>query len=290
MDEILSPQIDIIFRKIFGTENNIEYLKDFLQAVLGFDDEEFTGLKITDPHQLPSTPKGKLSILDVKVITASGKRLNVELQVLPNPEMKSRITYYLSKMVTDQLQNGMHYHELQRSICIVVTSFNLIENTDQYHTVFRMMEQNQHFSFNDLTEIQVLDMTKIPQNENDELTNWLRFIRAKKKEEFEMAAQASPVIQEAYAYLVELSADEKIRLIAEEELKLQRDEYARMTGSKREGRIEGEAIGLAKGKVEGRAEVARNLARLGMDVETISKATGLDPIQIDEILSEITED
>ncbi|MDR1928270.1 MAG: Rpn family recombination-promoting nuclease/putative transposase [Oscillospiraceae bacterium] len=285
MQEILTVRTDVVFRRLFGTENNIKFLKDFLQAVLAFDDQEFVGLKITDPHQLPDTPKGKLSILDVKVITASGKHLNVELQVLQNPEMKSRITYYLSKMVTEQLSSGKHYDELKRSICIVVTNFNIIKETEQYHTIFRMLEQNEHFVFNDLTEIQVLDLTKIPASVSDELTNWMRFIKAEKKEEFEVAAQASPVIQEAYAYLVELSADEKVRLIAEEELKMQRDEYARMTGSRREG----EAIGMAKGKAEGKAEIVRNMAYRGMAVTDIVDMTGLDATQVDEILQGIAE-
>ena len=41
------------------------------------------------------------------------------------------------------------------------------------------------------------------------------------------------------------------------------------------GRAEGEAKGKAEGRAEGREMTARNLLSLGIDVETISKATGL---------------
>ena len=57
----------------------------------------------------------------------------------------------------------------------------------------------------------------------------------------------------------------------------------------REGPRSGLEQGLAKGLEEGRAaeklEVARNFLRLGVDVETISKATGLSV----EVLSEMQD-
>ncbi|MDR1943623.1 MAG: hypothetical protein LBQ19_02265, partial [Synergistaceae bacterium] len=49
-----------------------------------------------------------------------------------------------------------------------------------------------------------------------------------------------------------------------------------------EGRAEGKAEGIAEGKAEALAKVALNLLRAGVDVDTISKGTGLS---VDEIKS-----
>ncbi|MDR3313520.1 MAG: hypothetical protein LBS96_03575 [Oscillospiraceae bacterium] len=98
-----------------------------------------------------------------------------------------------------------------------------------------------------------------------------------------MAANTSPLIREAYAYLAELSEDEENRLLAEARLKAQRDEYSRVTGARKEGLEQGLEQGLLKGK----AEVARNLALAGMDVATIAALTGLDAVQLDALLQGI---
>jgi predicted transposase/invertase (TIGR01784 family) len=265
-------------------------LKDFLKAVLGLPDSEFEKITIVDPHLRQEGPADKLGILDVKVETASGSKLAIEIQVKNVREMRPRICYYLANMLTDQLGPKAKYTELKRAICIVITDFSLVTESEKCHTTFQMREVGEHFPFSDLLEIDVLDLTKTSSEKNKNLANWLNFIRAEREEEFEMAAQASPVIQEAYTYLRELSADEEARLLYEARLKAQRDEWSRLDEALEKGEAKGRAEGEAHGLAKGKAEVARNLARLGMDVEMISKATGLDAVQIDEILSEIAAD
>ena len=103
--------------------------------------------------------------------------------------------------------------------------------------------------------------------------------------------------------IASMSKEERMRY--DESIKVYRDQLAVMEFERNKGLAEGRAEGLAKGKAEGRAEglaegraeglakgkaeglaeglsegkesVARNLKRMGMDVETIVKATGLDP-------------
>ena len=46
---------------------------------------------------------------------------------------------------------------------------------------------------------------------------------------------------------------------------------------------EGMAQGKAEGMAEGKEEIARNLKQMGMDVQTIVQATGLDQEVIDKL-------
>ena len=60
--------------------------------------------------------------------------------------------------------------------------------------------------------------------------------------------------------------------------------------AKHEGLIEGIAIGRAEGRAEGEAtgvtKVARQMLLMGMDTDTIGKATGLTPEQIEALREE----
>lgn len=101
--------------------------------------------------------------------------------------------------------------------------------------------------------------------------------------------------------IASMSKEDRIRY--DESIKVYRDrlaimEFERMKG-KAEGIAEGMAQGIAQGKVEGMAEgiaqgkaegmaegkeeIARNLKQMGMDVQTIVQATGLDQEVIDKL-------
>ena len=79
--------------------------------------------------------------------------------------------------------------------------------------------------------------------------------------------------------IASMSKEERMRY--DESIKVYRDQLAVMEFERNKGLVEGRAEGLAEGRAEGLSEgkesVARNLKRMGMDVETIVKATGLDP-------------
>ena len=273
---ILSPKTDIVFKMLFGDPRNKNILTDFLKSVLDLPDGEYSDITIVDPHLKREYPDDKLGILDVKLTTASGYSLDVEIQVIAIPEMRSRITYYLANMITEQLGSGGSYINLKRAICIVIADYPLITESERYHTVFQMIEKNEHFPFNDLLEINVLDLTKIPKDENSDLVNWLRFLKAEREEEFEMAAENNAVINEAYAKLKVLSDSEANRMLYESRLKAQRDEKSRIDGALAEGRMEGEVLGISK--------VVHSMVKQGLDIKLIAGYTDTPISTIEDIL------
>jgi predicted transposase/invertase (TIGR01784 family) len=266
---LMLPKVDVAFKLLFGDERSKNILADFLKATLPcLAEEEFEELIIVDPHLKREFIDDKLEILDVKVRTARGKSLDIDIQVSGIPEMRSRITYYLCNMITEQIGMGGHYSDLKQAISIVITDYDFIPETSRCHTVYRMLETEEYFPFNDLIEIHALNLDRLPAEGEGRLLDWLRFIKAETEEEFEMLAEKDPLIGEAYCKLQVMSEDEANRMIYEARLKAQRDEYSRLQGARREGRWEG----LEK--------VARNLKALGDPVEKIAQATGLS---IDEI-------
>jgi predicted transposase/invertase (TIGR01784 family) len=107
-------------------------LTDFLKAVLpSLAQQEFEELTIVDPHLKRNFEDDKLEILDVKVRTAGGKSIDIEIQISDMPDMRSRISYYLSNMITEQIGRGGHYSELKQVICIVITDYDFIPESER---------------------------------------------------------------------------------------------------------------------------------------------------------------
>lgn len=68
--------------------------------------------------------------------------------------------------------------------------------------------------YTDLLEIYVLELKKLPPEQLKEpmIIQWMRFLSAQKKEDFEKMAEKDDYIGEAYGVLKKLSADEQKRL------------------------------------------------------------------------------
>jgi predicted transposase/invertase (TIGR01784 family) len=227
---------------------------------------------IVDPHLKREKLKDKLGIVDVKVNTKSGNVAQIEVQVLEQEAMSSRLTYYNSKMLVTQLSAGDDYENLQKTISILIADFELIENSEKYHHVFQLRDKDTGIMFTDLVEINTLELGKISnQPDNTAKYQWLRFLKSETEEEFEMAAQSNPVIKKAYVELKRLSQDEEAQLLYEAREKAIRDENSRIKSA------------LKKGKIEEKMEIAKNFLNIGLSIEQISAGTGLTIEEIEKL-------
>src|SRR5271155_3780401 len=120
------PKTDVVFKRIFGSEAH----KPLLIALLN------DLLELTGPHRLRSAqhfsleqrvtaPKSKLSILDVKCTTKSGRRFVVEMQVLPVDGFEKRVVYNASKAYVMQAGEGDQYDKLCDVVGLTICNFKL---------------------------------------------------------------------------------------------------------------------------------------------------------------------
>jgi predicted transposase/invertase (TIGR01784 family) len=70
--------------------------------------------------------QGKLTILDINARSVLGHWYNVEMQISEDLHFDKRTIYYWAKLVTEQLEEGMMYKELQKTISINILDFNFI--------------------------------------------------------------------------------------------------------------------------------------------------------------------
>jgi predicted transposase/invertase (TIGR01784 family) len=219
---LLPVKSDFIFKLIFGDQRNVDILAAFLKSVLDIPDEEYDRLTIIDPHIKKEAIDDKYGILDVKIHTVSGSVVHVEIQLKVLPDLRARTVYSQSKLITEQAFSGMKWSDIKRAITIVITDEVFVPQGDKYHHKFRYRTED-GIEFTDLTEINTLDLNKLPDDDSTELWYWMKFIKSDDEEVMDMLAQRSPQMSKAVGVLKELSADEETRMLYEKREMARRD-------------------------------------------------------------------
>jgi len=277
--EPLSPKNDLVFKLLFGEPTRLNLLRSFLQAVLDLPVEEYDRLVIIDPHLRREYPGDKLGVLDVKIHTTTGKVIDVEIQVEPQSHIWERVLFYAARLTTEQLKSGVNYNEIQKAVSIIIVAWDLtLKDSNHYHHRFRLYDERTGYRFPDLFEINTLELPKLPRRpDGSPLYNWLSIFTAKTREEFDMAAKTSPEIAQAVGVIMELSEDERTRLLVEEREKYRRDEVAR--------RDYAFQTGEQKGRQEERLEVAKAALQKNITPEDVASITGLSLEEVKALAS-----
>jgi predicted transposase/invertase (TIGR01784 family) len=210
--EPLSPIQDLVFKKLFGENDNADILADLLMSILSLPASEYESLEFCDTHVIPDSDEGKLIILDIRIKTKSGTILDIEVQVLNVSAMRNRILYYICDLVASQLKRADQYYEIKPVICIVISDYDLVPEETDCHNIYRIKNEKSHKTFSNLLEIHTIELKKLDKEKsNVKLLNWLKFFKATTEGELEVVAQTNPMINKARGILMELSADEILR-------------------------------------------------------------------------------
>jgi predicted transposase/invertase (TIGR01784 family) len=267
--EILPPIDDWIFKLLFGDERNKALLIALLKSFVQLPDEEYE-LEFLDTFLKPESEDDKLGIVDVKVKTTSGKIIDIEIQVNPVKNIGKRFSFYKSKLIVEQIGKGELYSAIQRVICICILNYDLFPGVKDYLNDFRYYNAKNGLYFEDIPEeLYTIELRKAPlEDDGSAAWEWLQFLTAKKKEDFEMAARQNTEIRQAADALYEISADDKVRAEYEQRMKAWRDRM-----SEREGAyLDGEQANARK--------VAKKLKARCRPVDEIAEDTGLSPDEI----------
>ena len=120
----LDVRTDFAFKKVFGSEQSIPILIDFLNAVLEYtEDQAIQSLTIVDPYQIPMIKGMKDTYVDVKARLANGKQIIIEMQILNVKGFEQRILYNAAKSFSQQLHKGHDYTLLNPVDCADINRF-----------------------------------------------------------------------------------------------------------------------------------------------------------------------
>ncbi|EDT71756.1 Rpn family recombination-promoting nuclease/putative transposase [Clostridium perfringens] len=273
---LLNPQIDFVFKKIFGTEKNKPILINFLNAVIK-PTTPIKDVEIKNNDIDKDFIEDKFSRLDVKATTSNKEHINIEIQVKNEYNMIQRTLYYWSKMYSEQIQNRDNYSKLERTVCINILNFKYLKN-DKYHNAYRLKEITSNEELTDLQEIHFIELPKFNEIGNKEYVENVEKMDALEKWlEFLVEPESNTVRQ------LELS-NEEIKLAKSELYRLSMDSKEREQYNMREKAIYDRISALenaeAKGKIERELELVKASLNQGLEISLISKITGLSEEEI----------
>ncbi|MDE5558484.1 MAG: Rpn family recombination-promoting nuclease/putative transposase [Ruminococcus sp.] len=264
-DFIMSPKVDFAFKEIMF---NDKVRKGFLSAVLEIPVNKIkkTVLKNTNLQKIHADEKQ--GILDVYLVMNDDTQIDIEIQLAYMASWADRSAFYVSKMLVEQINIDKKYSNFQKCIGINLLDFNYIKDTDRFHTVYHISEDTEHFIYTDIMEWHVVELPKLPAiDDGSDLYNWVRFIKAERKEEFEMLAKKDEYIEEAYKQLEIISQDEQKRL---EYTARQKAIYDYNTLIE-ENYNRGEATGIKKGIKQATSSIAEKMRAKGYSEQEIAE-------------------
>lgn len=301
-------RFDWAIKRLLRQKANFGVLEGFLTVFLG---ESITIVEILESESNQASADDKFNRVDIKARNSKGDIIIIEVQNTRELYYLERVLYGVAKAITEHINLGNSYEQVKKVYSISILYFDLGLGSDYlYHG------QNQFVGVHtkDLLQIRSKErdaiVSRFPSeifpeyilirvNEFDRvavtpLDEWMRYL----KDGVIAADTSAPGLGEAREKLKYYSMSPEDQRAYDEHLNavmIQNDvlNTAKLEGraegraeGREEGRAEGREEGRAEGREEGRAEglleTARNLKRMGMNVDFIAQATGLS---VDECLS-----
>ena len=271
---LFDPKEDFVFKALFGTEENKKLLISLLNSILkgkpyindlSLNNSELT--KILEPN--------KSSRLDILATSDDGIKFNIEMQCRKTNNLPTRTLFYTSKLYTKDLKENEDYNKT-KVISIWLFGENVTDRKSAINEAYVTFQKNDKDPYEIMTNnlrIIYLELDKyIVSDENIKykLSKWVDFLKDPINLNKETVEDED--IKQARETLNYISTDDKERTILDAIQKSRNDFYNDMTAAKEEG--------LEEGERNKSIEIAKNMLKDNVDINIISKYSGLS---IDEI-------
>ena len=300
----LNPKADLIFKLVFG--EHADLMMSLLNALLPLDsDGQITSLEYATPEMVPENPSKKNSIVDARCTDQKGRQFIVEMQLHWNEEFKQRVIFNASKAVVKQLKKGEDYTLIQPVYSLNFINEGIFQpDTDEFYHDYAMVNVEHSDRIIEGLRFVFVELPKFkPQSiaEKKMAVLWLRFLTEISEATEEAPAEllenedtrkALSIVEKsamsesqlyAYKQFWDAVVNERVLIRGGFKMGMEKGEAIGLVKGEAIGLAKGEAIGIAKGETKANRKNALNFKKLGVDLETISKATGLTIKEIEEL-------
>lgn len=282
VNKFLDPKNDVAFKHVFGKEKNKDILIPFLNTVLNYEGSaQISDVKFVKTSQDPEIASKKQSIIDVLCTDQTGRQIIVEMQVAHTDGFEERAQYYAAKAYSSQLNKGEDYSKLKEVIFIAITDYMMFPDKKacKSNHIILDKENGDHdlkaFSF---TFIELPKFNKCLHELETIMDKWMYFFKNAKQtteKDLEKIIGSDDIIDRAYEELNRFSWSEPELNFYEQQEKRERDSRAILKASREEGHKEG--------RVEEKLAIAKNMLKLGMSFDDISKCTGIEEQELQNL-------
>lgn len=248
-----------------------EICKLFLEALLG---KEIARIEYISKQQDLSDSYTSHGIrLDVYLKDEENTVYCVEMQTTGGTVLFKRIRYYQGMIDRHNLQKGIHYSKLPESFIVMICTRDLFGCGLAVYKRKVTMEGCEDVVYEDDSHVYLLNSAYTTGNADDAI---LEFLNCISSNDTSTAAYKTMLMQEVCPAINEIREDPgKEAEYMTWQTKLMDVEYEALERGREEG--------IQQGAAEERFEIARNLLKINLPLDQISKATGLTAAEIENL-------
>ena len=275
MGKFVNPFTDIGFKRIFGQEVSKPLLLDFLNCLLK-GERNITDLQFLDKEQPADYRDDRSLIYDIFCLTDTGEKIIVEMQNKEQPHFADRCLYYYSQAVSRQGERGADWdYQIDAVYLVAFVNFNMEGLANNFRTDVVLMNKQRGIPFSDKERFIFLQLPVFKKDADECRDDFERWIYVLKNMEIldRMPWAAKDSVFRKLAEIGEVSnmtKDERLKYDAA--LRHYRDTLNVMRSAEDKGRQQG----LTEGRQQANIQTAKNLLAMGLSVDQIAKATGLN--------------
>ena len=291
MEKYVNIMLDRAFKTVFGKK---QVAIDFINAVLE-GEHQVKDLTYLDKEIQPEVIEQRTVIFDLLCEDVDGTKFVLEMQNCPQRYFFNRGFYYICRMISRQGEIGSDWKfSLLPVYGIYLLNFSLPE-FQSWRTDVVLANEATGKAFGEVKLKQIylsFDLFNLSKEECQTPLENIVYI-LKNMNLFDMSPFKEK--NDAFKRLLDVANLDAMtsheRAVYDENLKIYRDwrntlEYAveeAEAKSLKKGKAEGRAEGKLEGKAEEQRQIAANLKKQGVNIETIAQCTGLSVEEINEL-------
>jgi predicted transposase/invertase (TIGR01784 family) len=295
----IHPFTDFGFKKIFGEEESKPFLISFLNDLLPIDDKIVT-IEFHNIEKIGASIEDRKAVYDLFCKDEKGNTFIVELQRGTQKHFIDRAHYYMTFPIQEQATRGVWNFELTPIYFIGILNFevDIFKGDDNYVHYCQLTDNHTKKIIDEKLNYIYIEIPKFKKTEEElskHLDYWLYFFKELNTLKEVPKKLKNDIVAKAFdkAKFINLSSEEQTKYHLN--LKYYRDYINTLDTALEQGYERGMEKGLEKGiekglekgmqqgKLQEKLQIAKNLLLVDIDLETISKSTGLTIEQIKDI-------
>ena len=286
-EEFISLKFDLLFKKVFGSEEDLIPIKKLLKEVLGIVPKD---VKILNSELVGRPYKDRDVRVDLVVELEDGTKINVEVNTDVTQTLIERNVYYMCRNMSMDLAPKRILGKINRHIQINLDYSGKHEKSIERYALY---EEETHRKLTDMIEIIRIDIPYFKEacynkdvGELDSKTKFLGLFGAESIEEVRKLCNGDEIMEDIGKRIDKYNDDEDVIGLyhykyVEEEVKQEQLEDAKKSGIK-----EGMSKGIKEGIEQEKLSTVKNLLKKNIDISFISEVTGLSQKEIEKLKEE----
>src|SRR5574344_919080 len=280
---LIPMTFDQMFKTVLRTSR--EYTSTLINLITGIPlsvlkDAEFIDTNIMDEHV---TSKHQISDL---IISVDDLTINLELN---NYKVGTLIknTSYIFGIYKNMFKVGKEYID---DTLVIQINFNNFDTKIDEELVneYLIMHTKSHEVLTNMVKIYNINLVKLEKEEytksvNKELINFLKIMKAKTIRELKKISGEDKILEKVASEMINYSMDKHMIGLYDKDEVDEKLYNTRISAAKKEGMEEGIQKGMEQGMQEDKMLMAKKMLKENIDVNVISKITGINLTDIDKL-------